>query len=163
MKTLPTAIAFGLFGAIAVTISFALQWPTWVMFIAWVSFYIFGETVQSSFRAFLQIALGMFLAILIRMSAGALSGLIGGAGFPLAVFICIGSLAYFARIKGLSNIPAWFLGLIILFGVHPELKPVKISLLFIPIVAGFIFAWLNYAVVEKIHSFQTNTQSVQKK
>lgn len=154
MKTLPVAIAFGLFGAIAVTVSFAFQWPTWVMFVAWVSFYIFGKTVQSSLGAFIQIALGMFLAVLIRLSAGVFSGLIGPPGFPLAVFICIGSLAYFARIKSLNNIPAWFLGLIILFGVHPEPGPVKIFQLFIPIVAGFVFAWLNHAVVEKIHTYQ---------
>jgi len=152
MKTLPIAIAFGLFGAIAVTVSFSLQWPTWVMFVAWVSFYMFGKNWLSSLKAFSQIALGMLMAILIQLTAGLLTGWIGPLGFPVSVFLYIGSLAYFARTKSLNNIPAWFLGLIILFGVHPPLEPLEVSRLLIPIVAGFVFAWLNNLVVEKLHA-----------
>lgn len=154
MKTLPIAIAFGLFGAIAVSVSFSLQWPTWVMFVAWVSFYIFGRTWQASMRAFLQITLGMIMAVLIQLTAGLLTELVGPLGFPLAVFFFIGSLAYFARSKSLNNIPAWFLGLIIFFGVHPEPEPLSIAQLLIPISAGFIFAWANNLVVEKLHTLQ---------
>jgi len=154
MKTLPTAIAFGLFGAIAVTISFSLQWPTWVMFVAWVSFYIFGRTWQASIKTFLQITLGMIMAVLIQLTAGLLTTLVGPLGFPLSVFFFIGSLPYVARTKNLNNIPAWFLGLIILFGVHPELEPLPIAKLLIPISAGFIFAWANNLVVEKLHALQ---------
>lgn len=151
MKTLPVAVIFGLFGAIAVTVSFLLQWPTWVMFVAWVSFYIFGKTVQTSLKAFLHIALGMLMAVLIQLTAALLTGWIGPFGFQLSVFLYIGSLAYFAKTKSLNNIPAWFLGLIILFGVHPEMELLAVSRLFIPIVAGFVFAWANNKVVEKFH------------
>ncbi|RDC55950.1 DUF1097 domain-containing protein [Pedobacter chinensis] len=152
MKTLPIAIAFGLFGAVAVTVSFSQQWPTWVMFVAWVSFYIFGKTWQSSLWAFLQIVLGMGMAVLIQVTAGLLSQLIGTLGFAASVFFYIGSLAYFARTKRLNNITAWFLGLIILFGVHPPLEPLPILQLLVPIISGFVFAWLNNLVVEKIHA-----------
>ena len=154
MKTLPIAIAFGLFGAIAVTVSFSLQWPTWVMFIAWVSFYLFGKTIQTSLKAFLQIALGMVMAVLIQLTAGVLTQFLGPVGFSIAVFLYIGSLAYFARIRNLNNIPAWFLGLIILFGVHPKLEIGEVSQLLIPITAGFVFAWLNNLVVERLHPVQ---------
>jgi hypothetical protein len=155
MKTLPIAIAFGLFGAIAVTVSFSQQWPTWVMFIAWVSFYVFGKTWQSSLWAFLQIVLGMCMAVLIQLTAGLLGEVIGSLSFAASVFLYIGSLAYFARTRRLNNIPAWFLGLIILFGVHPSLEPLPILQIIIPIVAGFVFAWFNNLVVEKIHGYQS--------
>lgn len=155
MKTLPIAIAFGLFGAIAVTVSFSQQWPTWVMFIAWVSFYIFGKTWQSSLWVFLQIVLGMCMAVLIQLTAGLLGQLIGTLGFSVSVFLYIGSLAYIAGTKKLNNIPAWFLGLIILFGVHPPLEPLPILQILIPIAAGFVFAWLNNMAVEKIHGYQS--------
>lgn len=161
MKTLPIAIAFGLFGAIAVTVSFSQQWPTWIMFIAWVSFYIFGKKWQSSLWAFLQIVLGMCMAVLIQVTAGLLSQIIGQFGFPVSVFLYIGSLAYFARTKKLNNIPAWFLGLIILFGIHPPLEPLPILKLLIPIISGFVFAWMNNWVVEKIHTRQMAQSSVQ--
>jgi hypothetical protein len=154
MKTLPTAIAFGLFGAIAVTVSFSLQWPTWVMFIAWVSFYLFGKSLQTSLKAFIQIVLGMIMAVLIQLTAGALTQYLGPVGFPVAVFLYIGSLAYFARTRNLNNIPAWFLGLIILFGVHPKPEVPEVSQILIPITAGFVFAWLNNLVVERLHPVQ---------
>ncbi len=41
MKTFLIGIILGLFGAFAVALAFGLQWPAWVMFIAWVSYYIF--------------------------------------------------------------------------------------------------------------------------
>jgi len=125
------------------------------MFVAWVSFYIFGRTWQSSLWAFLQILLGMGMAVAIQLTAGLLSQVIGTFGFPASVFLYIGSLAYIAKTRKLNNIPAWFLGLIILFGVHPPLELLPISKLLFPIIAGFVFAWLNNLVVEKINSRQT--------
>ena len=159
MKTLLTAAASGLFGTVAVTVSFSLQWPTWVMFIAWVSFYLFGKTVPSSLKALLHLALGMLMGVLIQLTAAFLTPMTGGAGFALSVFFYIGSLAYFARSKRLNNIPAWFLGLIILFGAHPPLEPKPILQLFIPIAAGFLFAWLNNAVVEKLQNLQHSSET----
>jgi hypothetical protein len=41
MKTFSIGIVLGLVGAVAVAISFALQWPTWVMFVTCVSYYLF--------------------------------------------------------------------------------------------------------------------------
>jgi hypothetical protein len=154
MKTLPIACVFGLFGAIAVSLSFALHWPTWVMFIAWVSFYIFGRTMQSSLWAFLQIVLGMCMAVSIQLTATAFTQIIGSLGFAVSVFLHIGALPYVIGIKKLHNLPAWFLGLIILFGVHPPLEPLPIVSLFLPIAAGFVFALLNYITVEKIQACQ---------
>lgn len=139
MKTLPIAIAFGLFGAVAVTVSFSQQWPTWVMFVAWVSFYIFGKTWQSSLWAFVQIVLGMCTAILIQLTAGLLGQVIGAFGFAASVFLYIGSLAYLGRTRKLNNIPAWFFGLIILFGVHPPLQPLPILQLL-----AFLFRLIHF-------------------
>ena len=161
MKTLPIAVAFGFFGAVAVTVSFSMQWPTWVMFVAWVSFYIFGKKVETSLWALLQMILGMIMAILIQITSGGLGQLMGGLGFPVAVFLYIGSLAYFAGTKKLNNIPAWFLGLIILFGVHPPLEPLPVFKLLLPILAGFVLAWLNNKVVEMIHEKQASKSTIQ--
>lgn len=159
MKTLTSGIILGLFGAAAVIISFALHWPTWVMFVAWVSYYLFGKTFKTSVPVFIQIILGITMGILMQLSGYWLSNFIGSAGLPLAVFFFIGSMAYLSKLKTLNSIPAWFLGLIIFFGAHPALEPLPVLELFIPIAAGFIFAWLNdsalalamkkYATVDK--------------
>ena len=143
MKTLKTAIVLGLFGAVAVSVSMALNWPTWVMFLAWVSYYLFGKSFKTSIPIFYQIILGIVMGVAIQLSTQLLSTFIGAIGFQIAVFLFIGSLAYLSKIKSLSNIPAWFIGLIILFGVHPKLEFIPISSLLLPIIAGFVFAWLN--------------------
>jgi len=150
MKTFSTGILLGLFGAVAVSVSFAAQWPTWVMFVAWVSFYIFGKTIITSLKAFLQIALGIIMGLSIQLTGMFLSNYFGGLGLPVAVFLFIGSLAYISKIKLLSNIPAWFLGLIIFFGVHPEPEIITLVSLFIPIAAGFVFAFLNDKAMARV-------------
>ena len=150
MKTLSIAVIFGLFGAVAVATSFALSWPTWVMFIAWVSYYIFGKTLSSSAIAFVQIVLGMVMGLLIQVTGIFLSEYLGGLGLPVAVFFFIGSLAFIMKVKSINNIPAWFLGLIIFFGAHPKMEPLPLLALLIPIVSGFLFAWLNDTAVHKV-------------
>jgi hypothetical protein len=150
MKTFSIGIILGLFGAVAVAVSFALQWPTWVMFVAWVSYYLFGKTLKTSFPVFIQIVLGIVMGILIQATGKWLSQHIGVLGLPAAVFFFIGSLAYISQLKKLNSIPAWFLGLIIFFGVHPTIAPVPIMELFTPIIAGFVFAWLNDSAVQQV-------------
>ncbi|WP_422083516.1 DUF1097 domain-containing protein [Ulvibacterium sp.] len=143
MKTFLTALVMGLCGALAVFISFSMGWATWVMFLAWVSYYLFGKSIKVYTPSFLQIILGILLGVLIQSMASLLVPTIGAMGFPLTVFILIGSLAYVAKINGLNNIPAWFLGLIIFFGVHPELQVIPVLGLLVPIVTGVIFALIN--------------------
>ena len=150
MKTFSIGFILGLFGAVAVALSFALQWPTWVMFVAWVSYYLFGKTLKTSLPVFIQIALGIVMGILIQGTGKWLSEHLGGFGLPVAVFFFIGSLAYISQLKKLNSIPAWFLGLIIFFGVHPPLAPLPVIKLFIPIIAGFLFAWLNDSAVQQV-------------
>lgn len=160
MKTFWLALIMGAFGAVAVFTSVAAQFPTWVMFIAWVSYYAFGRSLKSAAISFLQIVAGIVMGIVMQLLAMALTSVIGQIGFPIAVFIMIGSLIYIAKIKLLSNIPAWFMGLIVFFGVHPAIEPKPILAILIPIVAGFVFAYLNDSAVLKV-SKHDNNSSVQ--
>jgi hypothetical protein len=143
MKQFLSAITIGTLAALAIFTSFSFQWPTWVLFIAWLSYYIFGKSLKSALYAFLPITAGISLGITIQLLGDALSLYFGAIGFPIAVFICITSLAYLSKIKILSNVPAWFMGLIIFFSVHPHIEPKPILIIFIPIIVGFIFAYLN--------------------
>lgn len=147
MKTLVTGSIMGLFGALAVFVSSTLHWPTWVMFLAWVSYYLFGKSLTTSIPAFIQIIFGMVMGILIQTVGMGLSSVIGGVGFPAAVFLFIGSLAFITKVKQLSTIPAWFVGLIIFFGVHPPIAVMPLASLIIPIIFGFLFAWTNDAAI----------------
>ncbi len=150
MKTLLIAAIFGIFGAAAVSVSFAAHWPTWVMFIAWVSYYIFGKTWRSSVISFVQILLGVSMGLLIQLTAAFLRDLTGSFSLPVAVFFFIGSMPYIMKVKTFNNIPAWFLGLIVFFGIHPPIAPMALLELLAPIAGGFILAGLNDAAVEKV-------------
>jgi hypothetical protein len=152
MKTFQTAVLFGLFGAVAVSVSFAAQWPTWVMFIAWVSYYLFGKNIKNSASALIQIISGIVLGALIQFVGMFLGSYLGAFGLPLSIFIFIGSLAYLSKIKGLTSIPAWFLGLIVFFGIHPKLEPLSLLELVVPLIFGFVFAFLNDKAVHKVQS-----------
>jgi len=150
MKQFLSAITMGTLATLAIFTSFSFQWPTWVLFIAWLSYYIFGKSLKSALYAFLPITAGIALGIAIQLLGSVLSQYFGTIGFPLAVLICITSLGYLSKIKSLSNVPAWFMGLIIFFSVHPHLEAKPILILFIPIIVGFIFAYLNDTITSII-------------
>lgn len=150
MNTLFVSLIMGAFGAIAVATSSFLSWPTWVMFIAWVSYYVFGRSLKTTKVSFIQIICGILMGISMQVTAGFLTGILGNLGFPAAVFLFIGSLTYITKIKILNNIPAWFIGLIIFFGIHPQIAPLAILALLPPIVAGFTFAYLNDSTIKKL-------------
>ena len=150
MKTLLIAAIFGIFGAVAVSVSFAAHWPTWVMFIAWVSYYIFGKTWRSSVISFVQILLGVSMGLLIQLTTAFLRNLTGNLSLPVSVFFFIGSMPYIMKVKTFNNIPAWFLGLIVFFGIHPPIAPEALMELLAPIAGGFILAGLNDTAVEKV-------------
>lgn len=133
----------GFCGALATLIAFSLQLPSWVLFIAWVSYYLFGKSLKSALYTIIPITSGIIMGIMIKLLGAGFSQHLGILGFPLAVFILITSLTYLSKIKWLDNIPAWFIGLIIFFGVHPNIEFKPIMLIFISITLGFIFAFLN--------------------
>ncbi|MCE7054258.1 DUF1097 domain-containing protein [Algoriphagus sp. AGSA1] len=159
MKTLSTSLSMGALGALAVFISFSLQWITWVLFIAWVSYYIFGMSIKTSAKALLNISAGFIMGIIISTVANGLPEQLGRFTLPIAVFICISFLPYLSKNKVLNNIPAWFLGLIVFFGVHPPLAIQPILTIFSSLIAGFVFALLNHTttnLISKISESQPN-------
>jgi hypothetical protein len=143
MKTLIFGASMGSFGALAVFLSFTFGWPGWVLFMAWVCFYLFGKSLKKSLNIYLQIVLGIVLGILIETLGQFLSAVIGNMfGFYLAILLLIGSLAFSTKIKGLGDIAAWFIGLIVFFGAEPPLALVSVArTLLLPLAAGFLFGY----------------------
>jgi hypothetical protein len=150
----------GLFGAFAVFLSITIGWPGWVLFMTWVCFYLFGKSVKKSLNIYLQIVLGICLGILIETLGGIFSESIGMSGLYLAIFLFIGSLAFLTRIKGLNDIAAWFIGLIIFFGVEPRIEILPITkMLLLPLAAGFLFGYVLDTIVTKYVFRNTGSNS----
>lgn len=150
MKTFIFGALMGLFGALAVFLSISVGWPGWILFLAWVSFYLFGRSLKRSLHIYLQIGLGIGLGILIETIGEILSGSMGMWGLYLSIFLLIGSLAFLTRIKGLHDIAAWFLGLIAFFGVEPPIHILAIAkMLLLPLATGFLFGYVLDTIVSK--------------
>lgn len=148
MKTLIFGSLMGIFGAFAVFLSSTIGWPGWVLFMTWVCFYLFGKSIKKSLNIYLQIVLGIGLGILIETLGGYFSESIGMLGLYLAIFLLIGSLAFLTKIKGLGDIAAWFIGLIVFFGVEPHIEILPIAkMLLLPLAAGFAFGYLLDTIV----------------
>ncbi|MCG1037058.1 DUF1097 domain-containing protein [Polaribacter sargassicola] len=143
MKQFLSAITMAILGALAVFLSTLFNLPTWALFLSWLSYYLFGKTLKSALYTLIPITAGIIMAIITQTLGDFLGKYFGFIGFPIAVFICITLLNYLAQIKLLSNISAWFVGLIIFFGIHPTIEFKEILNIFIPIFIGLLFAFLN--------------------
>ena len=139
------AFIVGLMSAIAVSSTINLNLPTWVLFMAWVSFFVFGKQPKQMALSFIQIVIGMAVGVLIVLKAKLLSGLIGNAGLPITVVITITVFMYLIpKLKPINTIPLYFMGMIIFFGTHPAMNFVEIGLILTTVVSGFSFAWTTY-------------------
>ena len=143
MRTLLMAISTGLLGAIALALCSYLHWPAWVLFIAWVSYHLYGRSWRISIQVFFVIILGFILGFLIRCTSDWLMKSIGVIGLPIAGFFFIGALPYIARIRSLASIAAWFIGLALFFGTPQPIEPERLPGLFLPLIFGFTFAWVT--------------------
>jgi len=157
MKSFKQALNMGAIGAIAVFTSSYFQLPTWILFMAWVSYYLFGTKPKSALKIFIQQLFGIIIAMIIQFLGSKLSISFGILGFPLVVFIIMIGVFYISRLKYFNNIPAYFLGMIIWFGSN---KPININIFLVlglTLIIGYVFAWLNVEINNKIElKYQSN-------
>lgn len=149
------AFIVGVMSAIAVMLTLQLNLYTWVLFMGWVSFFVFGKEPKQILFSFIQIVLGMGVGILMMVKGHFLTDLIGEAGPPIAIIIVMAIFMYFIpNLKPINTIPAYFMGIIIFFGTHPELKVMEIGLILLTVIIGFSFAWTT----QKIEHIFANQQ-----
>lgn len=127
---------------IAVVSTHQLNLHTRLLFMAWVSFFVFGKQPKQIFLSFTQIVIGIGIGVLLMLKSKFLTGYIGDAGLPIAVILIITTFMYLVpRLKPLNTIPIYFMGLIIFFGMLPQLNFSEIGLIVLTVVTGFSFAW----------------------
>jgi len=152
------AITMGFIAALAVFSASIFALPTWVLFIAWTSYYLFENSPKAVLQVLIQQVLGIFIAIIIQYSGQTLSLSLGTWGFPLAVFIVMSGVFYLTKMPRLNNIPAYFLGMIVWFGSQTQPSLDTIMILIGTLIAGFFFAWFNMTLGKQIQqSFHKET------
>lgn len=152
MKSFKQALTMGITGATAVFTASYFGLSTWVLFMACVSYYLFGTNIKTAFLIFIQQVFGILIAIIIQYLGSYLSETFTSFGFPIIVFIIMIGVFYLKKLKYLNIIPAYFLGMIIWFGSKSEVNISIFSLLTITLLIGYIFAWINVSISEQIES-----------
>lgn len=152
MKSLKQALAMGLTGAIAVFAASYFSLPTWVLFMAWVSYYLFGSTTKTAFLVLIQQVFGILIAMAIQYLGTALTETLASFGFPIIVFIVMIGVFYISKLKHLNNVPAYFLGMIVWFGSNSSIEIKMLPLLVMTLLFGYAFAWLNVTLNERIET-----------
>ncbi len=140
----------GATGALAVYLSFSLGLITWILFLAWVSYYFLGKSLLLVLKNLPPMVGGVFMGLVISILANWLSTFLGSLSLPIFVFMGVGSIAFASRIKVLGNIPAWFIGLIVFFGAHPTFEAIAFLKLFGTILLGIGFAVVNDKAIQKV-------------
>lgn len=165
MKKLIHSFIIGLVSAIAVYLTLVFKMPTWVLFMAWVSYYVFGQSLKAISHAYVQIMLGIGVAILITLAGQGLTPFLGLPAFPAAVMVIITVLIFgIEKLRPFTVIPAYFMGMIIFFGLNQPLTTSSLLLMAITVVSGLFFAWLaeflsKLIITKTITSGQSNSSS----
>ena len=120
------------------TASEQLNVPTWVVFLAWASYFIFGAQPRSSAKGLAQVVLGALIAALMLLVGPKFAPMLGAWTFPTLVFIVAFGIAFFEWTP-VNNIPAFYIGLSMMVGsgFAPDIP--HILKLLIAISLGFIF------------------------
>lgn len=153
-KRLGGALIVGLVAATAVWLSGVASLPSWLIFLSWVSYFIFGPGVRRAAWATLHILLGLVLGLVILRLNAALAPHFGQWALVGLVLVAAMLLTLLERARAMNNIPAYYIGAIGMFaaGVPPNIA--ELAPLYLAVALGFGFGWLTIAArhrVERIH------------
>lgn len=157
MKSFKQALIMALAGSLAVLTASCLNLPTWVLFTAWVSYYLLGPNPKTALLVFTQQIFGILIAITMQYGGTFFTESAGIFGAPLVVFIILIGVFYISKMKHLNSLPAYFLGMIIWFGSNTTFSWNTLFILGLTLIIGFTFAWMNVTLNDKIElKYQSN-------
>jgi hypothetical protein len=146
IKQLPHALVVGIVAAFAIFTSNQLTIPAWVIFVGWVSYFVFVTNIKESFLCFFHLVVGLFLAASVMICAKYLNVHFPNIALLIIVFVLAASLTFFESFKHFNNIPAYYIGMIVLFA---SAKPPILSVLFelsYTIAIGIFLGFLTVSV-----------------
>jgi hypothetical protein len=118
INTLGNAIYLGIIAAIATYLTGVLGWPTWVLFISWACYFLFGADPKTSGFGLFQVALGVIIGMIFWILVPVFMQAAPGLGLNLTLSVMVFLLVIilvFLKYTPVSNIAAYFVGVPILF------------------------------------------------
>ena len=118
----------------------------WVIFLSWLSYFVFGTTTRAAAFATVHILLGLFVGVAILLVTAQLAPQLGKLALGASVALFAGLLTLLEERPPFHVIPAYYIGAVTLFasGLPPTLA--SVIGLAVPILVGFGFGWLTVTV-----------------
>ena len=115
----------------------------WILFMAWISYFLFGPTTRDAIWALGQMLVGVLLSVGVIAASQALAPAFGMWGNIGVVVLLVTVLGLLEDVPPINVIPSYYIGLVIF--IATGLPPVASSLppVVVPIVAGFAFGWIT--------------------
>jgi beta-lactamase regulating signal transducer with metallopeptidase domain len=125
LRFLAISVAAAVTAASAAHASTLLTVPVWAMFMGWVTYYTRGHSGRDGLFNYACLVLGIGLGLLAVAAVGALAPSLGSYALPIVVLVIATLVVSLRAVPMLSNIPAYFLGLITVFAAHVPLGTVR--------------------------------------
>jgi len=139
------SILVGIIAGVAVWSAATFNLTGWILFMAWISYFLFGPTLRSNAWAFAQMIVGVLLSLLVIQSSMALAPLIGIWGNVGVVILLVAVLGLLEDVQPINVLPAYYIGLVIFIATGLPPVPASLWLVIPPILAGFAFGWATVA------------------
>jgi hypothetical protein len=135
----------GLIAGVAVYSANVFSMTGWILFMAWISYFLFGPSFTRAMWAMAQMLVGVLLSVGVIAASQALAPAFGMWGNIGVVVLLVTALGFLEDVPPINVIPSYYIGLVIFIatGSSPELK--SLPPVIIPIVAGFAFGWITVA------------------
>jgi hypothetical protein len=118
LKFLVISAAAAVTAASAAHVSTLIAVPPWAMFMGWVAYYTRGHSGRDGLVNYACLALGIGLGLIAVMAVGALAPSFGTFALPVVVLLVATLVVSLRAVPVVSNIPAYFLGLVTVFAAH---------------------------------------------
>ncbi len=118
----------------------------WVIFLSWLSYFVFGTTTRAAAFATAQILLGLLVGVGILLVTALFAPALGDFALGASVALFAGLLTLLEDRPPLNVIPAYYIGAVTLFASGLEPTLMSVVQLAVPVLVGFGFGWLTVTV-----------------
>ena len=157
LQLLPHAVIVGFFGGLATLLADWLGLTSWVLFIVWTAYGLFGDHIRSGVKMYLSYLVGILCGFSAAFVNGQLEPQLGLLSFPLVILTVTALLTFLEGSRPLDDVPAYYLGAITFFASGLSVSAPSFLALLYPSALGVVFGWATYTLRTYVRSRQKVT------
>jgi hypothetical protein len=148
-----TTLIAAVTAACAAAISLSLALPVWAMFIGWIAFYTRGLNTRGAFENLACVGIGLVTGALASTAIPLVAAVTGPAlALPLVVLVVASFVVSLRGLPVMSNLLAYFLGLVAWFAAHLEPGISSALTLFSAAAIGSLAGWISLRLPARVAS-----------